>query len=311
MAVPTGPGAPIRSTHVADKTLQPFIQPTFDPAEYFNSVLPNDRVPLSELSTKTQTLLSQLNGQTAQLSNTLTQLTDEIIRGGSRLAYEVEILRGETLGFSETLTDTLKDDIALFRLHEPSSTSTVEDGPVATEPTSIKELRMLTLVRSRLDSVIKVFGEAMQWPVAPSEVTSSFISISGPEVTAEESRNRELKGKEAAKRLETEVSDLLKTSASAEEAVALALQRVEELRKLCAVWKGTAEEKSRERLVDDLDQLVEDERKKTRTDGRRHAGSPSSGIDYRYGDLSKGTQPESGQGFINNLKRIKGEFYLE
>ena len=309
MAVPTGPGAPIRSTHVADKTLQPFIQPTFDPAEYFNSVLPNDRVPHSELSTKTQTLLSQLNGQTAQLSNTLTQLTDEIIRGGSRLAYEVEILRGETLGFSETLSETLKDDIALFRPHESSSAST--EDVLTTEPTSIKQLRMLTLVRSRLDSVIKVFGEAMQWPVAPSEVTSSFISISGPEVTAEESRNRELKGKEAAKRLETDISDVLKTSASTEEGVALALQRVEELRKLCAVWKGTAEEKARERLVDGLDQIVEDESRKTRGEGRRHVGTPSSGIDYRYGDLSKGAQPESGQGFINNLKRIKGEFYLE
>ena len=83
------------------------------------------------------------------------------------------------------------------------------------------------------------------------------------------------------------------------------------MRKLCAVWKGTAEEKSRERLVDGLDQIVEDESRKTRGEGRRHVGTPSSGIDYRYGDLSKGTQPESGQGFINNLKRIKGEFYLE
>jgi hypothetical protein len=33
------------------------------------------------------------------------QLTDEILRSGGRLAYEVEVLRGETIGLSETLTE--------------------------------------------------------------------------------------------------------------------------------------------------------------------------------------------------------------
>lgn len=117
-----------KSTHTADPALQPFLlSKPFDPAEYLNATLPalstsgsvatrssNDAIPLAELSTQTQTLLSHLSAHTTRLTNTLTQLTDEILRSGSRLAYEVEVLRGETIGLSEALTETLENDITKF-----------------------------------------------------------------------------------------------------------------------------------------------------------------------------------------------------
>jgi hypothetical protein len=104
-----------KSSHVADPTLQQFLAPSFDAADFLNTSLPSlatsssqstrsQDVSLTELSTQTQTLLSHLSAHTTRLTNTLTQLTDEILRSGSRLAYEVEVLRGETLGLSEALT---------------------------------------------------------------------------------------------------------------------------------------------------------------------------------------------------------------
>ena len=325
MAVSNGSSNPntiAKSSHVADDALQPFIQPTFDAADYLNSTLPSlavsnarqeqsNRVPLSELSTRTQTLLSQLNAQTSQLSNALTQLTDDIIRGGSRLAYDVEMLRGETVGLSETFQDTLKDDISKFtsEVKPLESDGSNNDVSATAEPEYIQQLRTLTLVRSHLDSVIKTFDAAMQWPLAPSELQSTFISVSGPEVTAEECRSREEKGKDAAQKLRNEIQSLLQTATSADEGIAAATKRIDELKGLSDVWKGTAEEKVRERFVESLSKMVEEEQRRgmRRAEGRRQGGT-SAQMDYRYGDTGRGVQ-EGGYGFMSNLKRFKGDGY--
>src|SRR5215469_16343030 len=129
----------LKPSHLSDDSLRPFIQPTFDPADFLNSTLPPlhlatynavsrqaNAVSLADLSSQTQSLLSQLNAQAARLTNILTQLTDEILRSGGRLAYEVDVLRGETINLSETLNDTLNPDIKLF-LPTGLSTTTVED----------------------------------------------------------------------------------------------------------------------------------------------------------------------------------------
>ena len=314
-----------KSSHVADDALQPFIQPTFDAADYLNGILPSltvanarqeqsNRVPLPELSSRTQTLLSQLNAQTSQLSSALTQLTDDIIRGGSRLAYDVEILRGETVGLSETLQDNLKEDISkLTNEVKPSENDASKDETTTTtttaEPEYIQQLRTLTLVRSRLDNVIKTFDAAMQWPLAPSELQSTFISVSGPEMTAEESRSREEKGRDAAQKLRNEIQSLIQTATSAEEGIAAATKRIEELKSLAEVWRGTAEEKVRERFVESLNKMVEEEQRRVakRAEGRRQGGT-SAQMDYRYGGTGQGGQ-ESGYGFMSNLKRFKGDAY--
>lgn len=104
--------------------LEPFLQPgPFDAADYLNATL-NPKLNLPELSSQTQNLLSQLNAQTSRLTAVLTQLTDDILRSGARLAYEVDLLRGEAIGLSEALNEGLQNDIALF---VPETTQPTEE----------------------------------------------------------------------------------------------------------------------------------------------------------------------------------------
>ncbi|KAK4504098.1 hypothetical protein PRZ48_005013 [Zasmidium cellare] len=332
-----------KSSHVSDPAIRPFLQPNFDPADYLNSTLPTlsisstgsrgKAVPLSDLSSQLQTLLSQLNAQTSRLSNTLTQLTDEIIRSGSRLAYEVEVLRGETLGLTDSFENDLKKDIETFvpsvqatKAPNGEAEAAEEEQDATTtsahnEPEFLNHLRELTTVRARLDSVIKTFGSAMQWPLAPSELSlaSSFISVSAPETGDDnDSRSREEKGKAYTEKLKTEINDLL---ASGVEGVEAANARVEELRELAEVWKGTAEEKARMRFVETLQKSVDEKQRtleKANVDSSRKPGvSPARGYDYRYGGSSTTEIPKaaneggSGYGFLQNLKNLRNDMYLD
>ncbi|KAK5126055.1 hypothetical protein LTR85_011410 [Meristemomyces frigidus] len=334
-----------KSQYLADSSVQAFLQQDFDPADYLNSTLPSlsasantrnaqntqhgQSVPLPELSSQLQTLLSQLNAQTTRLSNTLTQLTDEILRSGARLAYEVEVLRGDTASFTDALDHGMKKEIELFAPQEATQANKVAvadesrgaDGSVAVvgetnEPEYLGRLRALTAVRSRLDAVIKVFGDAMAWPVAPSElssgVASSLISVSAPESDAE-ARSREEKGKEFAERLWGEINDLIGTGnnmASLEAAAA----RLDELHQLSEVWRGTAEEKVRLKLIESMQKPVEERQRVLERAGqsRRPAASPSRVADYRYGNLDtpKATS-EGGYGFLSNLRKLKDDMYLD
>lgn len=327
-----------QSTHVSDSSIQPFLQPDFDPADYLNSALPplatsstpargGRAVPLTELSSQLQTLLSQLNAQTSRLSNALTQLTDEIIRSGSRLAYEVEVLRGETSGLVDTFENDLKKDIevlaprnahaqseALEELPGEGENGTKIDSTMTTtdtatpEPEFLDRLRTLTTVRERLESVIKTFGSAMQWPIAPSELslTSSLISVSAPE-SGDDSRSREEKGKEFADSLRSEINALL---SSGSEGLEAASARVDELRTLADVWKGTAEEKARLKLVDALQKLVDNKEKAIGrnippSNERKPGVSPARGYDLRYGNANPSqlnSEGGSGYGFLHNLR---------
>lgn len=347
MAVSTPKSLPAKiepkSHHVSDPNLQPFLQPDFDPADYLNTTLPplsissttssrtsNRSVPLSEVSSQLQSLLSQLNAQTSRLSNTLTQLTDEIIRSGSRLAYEVEVLRGETNTLTDTFENGLKKDVELFvpeksnaakEARDDANGDTVEEKAAASsqEPEFLERLRTLTTVRERLDQVIKIFGSAMQWTLAPSElsVASSFISVSAPD--NDDTRSREEKGKEFTEKLRSEINDLLTSGAEGLETANL---RVDEMRTLAELWKGTTEEKARYKLVESLQKLVDDKQKALdkAADSRRPGVSPARGYDYRYGNMEipkaptpSQTQPEggSGYGFLQNLKNLRNEMYMD
>ena len=329
-----------KSQHVSDAAIQPFLQADFDPASYLNNALPplsasnarasyGNAVPLAELSSQTQSLLSQLNAQTSRLSNTLTQLTDEIIRSGGRLAYEVEVLRGETTGLTDTLDDGLKKDIELLAPKVEASKTTTKDPQdeagagesgnavaksASTEPEYLQNLRTLSTIRERLDRVIKVFGDAMAWPIAPSEVASvasTFISVSGPEAS-EENRSREEKAKEYTEKLRAEVNDMLLSAKDTAGLQAAAL-RVEEVNDLVGVWRGTAEEKSRVKVVDGLAKMVEDRHRalSKNTTARKPGGEPARGVDMRYGNLDSRVGSEGGYGFLQNLKNLKNEMYLD
>ncbi|KAL2112642.1 hypothetical protein VUR80DRAFT_6918 [Thermomyces stellatus] len=330
-----------KSSHVSDPFLQPFLDPTFDPAAYLNASLPllqqgnttrtkngKPAVPLSVLSSESQTLATQLDSHTTRLSNTLTQLTDDILRSGSRLAYEVELLRGETLGFSETLHETLKEDIEKFvpgglqkddeateDKPKPQPTPVADQaqegdvpgaGGAPNEPEFIKKLRVLTLVRSRLDAVIKTFGEAMDFVFPPSElsVSSSFLSVSAPE-PGKEHQSSEEKGQQVLKALREEVSRALADEEDPVGGIEKAAQRVEELKELSVVWKGTAEEKGRAKFIEGLAKTVEDAHrelmKKIETGGgegdeRQGKGPAGNG----EGEASSG-----GYGLISQLQRIR------
>ena len=334
MAVAEQKTAP-RSSHVSDAALAPFLQPSFDPADYLNETLPSlslsgraakgTAASLADLSSQTQDLLSQLNAQTTRLSAILTQLTDDILRSGGRLAYEVEVLRGETIGLTDVLKDGLKDDISKFVPGglpveaEPSADApSKEDSPVETPqdtahphpapadptPSAITSLRTLTTVRSRLETVIKVFGEAMHWTIPPSDVSlgSSLISVSAPE-PGSDNASLEQRGKEFATALRSEIADLI--AGDPEEGAAKAEARIQALRDLASVWKGTAEEKARARFVEGLARLAEDKRREMEKEKER-----SKGRGGRSASIAKPQQPpakEAGRGgFLDNLSRIRG-----
>ncbi|KAK4543231.1 hypothetical protein LTR36_005781 [Oleoguttula mirabilis] len=331
-----------RSRYVADSTIQAFLQPDFDPADYLNSTLPalsasssarsaqntpyGRAVPLPELSSQLQTLLSQLNAQTTRLSNTLTQLTDEILRSGGRLAYEVEVLRGDTGALTDALDHGLKKEIELLvpqvasqadrspEAHGSGPVEATEEG--RNEPEYLGNLRALTAVRSRLDGVIKVFGDAMAWPVAPSElpsgVASSLISVSAPEFDAE-TRSREEKAKEYAEKLRNEINEMV-GSGNDMPGLEAAATRLDELQQLAEVWKGTAEAPARLKLLESMQKPIEERQKLLERAGqsRRPAASPSRVADYRFGnpDASRAAS-EGGYGFLSNLRKLKDDMYLD
>jgi hypothetical protein len=332
----------LKFTHVSDPALAPFLQPRFDPAEYLNATLPSlslaSRKPanaasLADLSSQTQDLLSQLNAHTTRLSTILTQLTDDILRSGGRLAYEVEVLRGETIGLTQTLTDGLKSDIGKFlpggialkvepideEVKSPTAIPTdAQDGdqspqpPLAEDddssPEYISDLRTLTTVRTRLETVIKVFGEAMHWTIPPSEVSlgASLISVSAPEPGADNA-SREQKGKEFAAALRSEIAELI--TGDQESGIEKAEARIQALRDMAQVWRGTAEEKARTKFVENLIKLAEEkqrdiEREKERSKDR---GQQRPGRSGSVPKPQQQAQPQrTGGGFMENLQRIRG-----
>ncbi|PLB53246.1 hypothetical protein P170DRAFT_434953 [Aspergillus steynii IBT 23096] len=332
-----------------------FTDPSFDPADFLNDALPPltlassqahgprnpGAVSLAESSTQVQSILTQINAQNVRLSNNLTQLTDEILRSGGRLAYEVEVLRGETIGLSDTLTDALRDDIAKFVPEstekkdsgaqdpsitpdedqtpkeadeatepEPEQQLEPEDLPAVADPEYITKLRTLNQVRARLEEVVQTFGDAMEWTLPPSEtsLTSSFISVSAPE-PGSESHSREEKGQEIMKKLRAEITELLDSNGGGEEGVDAATQRVDALRDLATVWKGTAEEKARARFVDGLAKMIEDRRRMLENQGKMDPAQSQAKAKASTHRRQESEGP--GGGIFRNLQRLREEIYLE
>ncbi|KAH9435705.1 hypothetical protein MCOR02_004625 [Pyricularia oryzae] len=363
-----------QSPHVVDPFLSDFLNPSFDPVAYLNSVLPplqtsssgrpsaaasarqpvgsgggstaSKPVPLAELSSQAQAQINQLNIHTTRLAATLTQLTDDILRSGSRLAYEVELLRGETLGLAETLTEGLSQDVAKFvpggvgsattaaarqpprataaTAHEDDSGQRGEGeqedaaGPKPSDPPYIAQLRTLTLVRSRLESVIKTFGDAMEFVFPPSEVSvsSGFLSVSAPD-PGKEAHSTEEKGQQVLRDLREEISGLL--AVSDPKGIEDAVHRIEGLKDLNKVWHGTAEEKGRTRFLENLAKLVEDRHRELLRDleqAKRDiersdsvAGGGSSAKKTTTATTANASESRGyggGYGFISQLQKIRG-----
>ena len=341
-----------KSTHTSDDFLRDFLNPSFDPASYLNAALPplsrrqpsaqapHDAVALGDLSSQAQTIVNQLNTHTNRLSTTLTQLTDDILRSGSRLAYKVELLRGETLSLTEALNETLQEDVKVFLPNglpqdgEDKKTSTAlengerkldasETGLVkeeepqqpqylgAEDPDFIHKLQTLTTVRARLDSVIKTFGDAMEFVFPPSELSvgSGFLSVSAPEPGSAQ-QSSEQKGQQVLQNLRLEISNLLTKSADPVDGIAKAASRIEQLKELNTVWSGTAEENGRSKFIDSLAKMVEDRHGDLTKEmaAKREGSRPAGGTHSRKGssvtgeDVAKGL---GGFGLINQLQRLR------
>ncbi|KIX03256.1 uncharacterized protein Z518_06808 [Rhinocladiella mackenziei CBS 650.93] len=315
-------------------------QAKFDPIDFLNESLPTinlssqSQTPktsraahIQSASTDSLALLSSLNAHNIRASSDLSSLTDEIIRSGNRLVYEVEVLRGDVNGLHELLTESLQDDIGHFVQEEvvdgtPENAPQVTEGNngaatsnVTNEPDFMIQLRLLGKVKVRLESVIAIFGEAMKWPMPPSELSmaSSLISVSSPELgmqsTAEDDKAREI-----LKSIKEEIIDLLGSDAGGYAGLEAASQRVEEYRQLAMLWKGTGEEKARNKFVDSLAKVVEDRKKAL--DGRatpRHARPDGT----RRSSSAMGRNPKlsneggGAAGLFRNLQRLKDDLYLE
>ncbi|MCJ1391301.1 hypothetical protein MMC18_004164 [Xylographa bjoerkii] len=340
MVFTTNSHPPSRSPYTSDTLLQPFLSPTFDPTAYLNATLPtlsfstvnskaSNTLSLSELATQTQSHIAQLSAQTSRLTTALTALTDDIIRSGSRLAYEVEVLRGEAISLSEALTETLKPDIENFvpggltiksqaglTSSTPASPHAIRSSQLTgagfpdevndADPEALTSLRTLHHVRLSLQRIISTFDAALSWPLPPSalSISSSLISVTSP--STESHPSLEAAGQEASSRLKTEVSDLL--ALGPEEGVLAAEKRVEELRDLVGVWKGTVEEKPRMKFVEGLARTVAERRREVEAKGGlvgRGRASSEVGMEE-----SKGTG-EGGKGFLRNLQRLREEIYLD
>lgn len=333
----------IVNPYLTDPSLRPFLSSTFSPIDYLNSTLPSTTTTkqqqpapsLSAIASQTQSHISTLNAQTTRLSTTLTGLTDDILRTSSRLAYEVELLRGEALSLADSLSSrgNLHESIRKFvpegldkasqspeTPHTPPKTrhSSQEqilplkrnahdqprtpDASFASEPEALPQLRTLMHVRAQLQTVIQRFNLALSFPLPPSllaTTTSSLISVSPPN----QDRDLESKGQAALSRLRQEVLDLLADAEGRGGGVDRARERVGELREICELWKGTGEEKARLRWVDGLELMVDDEIQKKDEGRRKGAGGRETSAVRGQGDVGG-----SGPGF---LRRLREEIYLD
>ena len=87
--------------------------------------------------------------------------------------------------------------------------------------------------------------------------------------------------------------------------VVAAKARVQELRDVCEIWKGTSEERARGKWVDGLEAVVEDR------EGRGKAGSKPVPPEKREGSAIRGVEASgigAGPGF---LRRLRDEIYME
>jgi hypothetical protein len=312
--------------------LVPLSQVQFDAIDYLNDILPSLTLStqtssatskagrptqLQTVSSDVQSILSKFNAHHVRSSSELTSLTDEILRSGNRLAYEVEILRGDINSFYDLLTDRLKEDIRQF-VNDESTTE--NGGPDPSEgdaarscnedPVFITQLRMLGQVKTRLEAVVAVFGEAMKWLVPPSELSgaSSLISVSAPELGVQNTEEDD-KARESARAIRREVQELLDSDDGGYAGLETASKRVEHYRDLVTLWRGTNEEKIRLRFVESLGKQLDDRKRLLDAKGPAHRGK--SGNNPRSSSSQGRPSRPDGGGLLRNLARLKDDLYLE
>lgn len=96
---------------------------------------------------------------------------------------------------------------------------------------------------------------------------------------------------------------------------------VQELRACVEVWKDTGEEQARGKFVEELEEMVEEERRKNRAGNAtketmkissQPSGNALAGTSRDIPALSsRNTDTHSGPGFLRNLQRLRDEIYME
>lgn len=321
------------SIHLTDPLLQPFLSPTFSPIAYLNSTLPpfppskpsqtasTSRPPplnLSALTTQTQSQIAALSARTATFTDTLTALTDDILRCSSRLTYEVELLRGEAVGLVEAMTSADGELGIAIQNFIPNG---LEASDQTTQPTAenealspqkprtgdalasykepaeegqakqaIERLRTLQHVRSLLQQTTQTFNSALSFPLPPSllaPASASLIAINPPSSDPD----AEEKGQAALLNLKREIADLLESA----EGLKTARERIAGLREVSGVWKGTGEEKARMKVVEGLEGMLEERRGVLEVGGGARREQAGGG----------------GRGFLGGLQRLREGVYME
>ncbi|KAF3918638.1 hypothetical protein AA313_de0204385 [Arthrobotrys entomopaga] len=195
-----------------------------------------------------------------------------------------------------------------------AATSTTASG----KPQVLKRLETLVLVRRQLEDVIKVFGEAMAWTLTdtqktgiplPTTATSSlgaYIPPSrspSPGIIDGRKRSPQNSGPSAmaagSDKFTDEISYLLLN-----EEVDKATEKVEELAKLCDVWKNTSEYDARLRFVENLRWKVMEATKAEEPDIVEKKDNSDRGV-YTI-NLPEVSLPKDGYlGFINQFKQMR------
>ncbi|KAK6336627.1 hypothetical protein TWF718_009423 [Orbilia javanica] len=183
------------------------------------------------------------------------------------------------------------------------------------KPQVLKRLETLTLVRRHLEDVIKVFGEAMEWTLTdvqktsiplPTTATSSLGAYlppsRSPSPAVMDGRKRSGQGignsATGSDKFTDEISYLLLN-----EEVDKATQKVEDLAKLCEVWKNTSEYDARLRFVENLRWQVMEATKVEEPDVVEKKDNDRGVYTINLPEVSL---PKDGYlGFINQFKQMR------
>lgn len=154
----------------------------------------------------------------------------------------------------------------------------------------------------------------MEFVFPPSEVSvsSSFLSVSAPDAGGE-NHSTEEKGQQVLQALKDEISRLLNNTQDPIKGIEDAAHRIEELKELTTVWKGTAEEKGRTKFIESLAKMVEDKHRdllrEAEQSGRRdgakaqaEAGAGKAGADDAGQAETKGY---GAYGLISQLQKLR------
>lgn len=183
---------------------------------------------------------------------------------------------------------------------------------------------MLATVRARLEDVVRIFGEAMAWPLndpeelkpdAPTDTSESTYGVPAPvrtpsPIRALESGNFGQKKKATANPIE-EILHLLSY-----DDLPTASERIQQLRELATVFEGTIEGPARTAVVEALEAKVAEEEEKKRATSKQQERRQAVGREEEKRKAEEDAEKaESGgwaggrdgyYGLINQLSRMRG-----